>query len=300
MEEAMATTTRTTEAAKAPLTLKGLLARSGWFVLCLAVGLAIFAFGVDYHTRFWTNTSGAYKVGLSGALLLGTFALRRSERGKCYWRVALAFFAASLTNVVTWYLAPSLQAWLVGVVRVSTASPQGLALGKLVDVVLRLTPILGVMALGGESLVSLYIRKGQLHWSLGLGLLALVNLTATALAVAASTGGNLTVIFTSLPWWAVYALMNAVMEEVWFRGLFLGRLEPLIGAAGALWLTSLLFGVSHLYATYLDPGAAPVFGVIVLTLGLAFGLLMQKTKTLWGSVIYHTAADIFWFVAFGF
>lgn len=276
----------------------GTAARRLWeFAVCLVVGLAIFAWGVDYHTRFWTNSSGAYKVGVSTGLLIGALALRRSARGRRYWRIALAFFAASLTNVVTWYLAAPLQRGLHSLAGVAASSPQGLALGKLADVVLRLTPIFAVVLLSGESLSSLYIRRGQLRWSLSLGFLALANLTATSIAVAAASGGDMTVVLTSLPWWAAYALMNAFMEEIWYRGLFLERLQPLLGAGGALWLTSLLYGISHLFGAYLDPHAAPVFGIIVLTLGLAFGLLMQKTRTLWGSVIYHMGADIFGFVA---
>jgi membrane protease YdiL (CAAX protease family) len=264
------------------------------------MGLAIFAWGVDYHTRFWTNSSGAYKVGVSTGLLIGTLALRRSARGQRYWRVALAFFAASLTNVVTWYLAAPLQRGLHGLAGVVASSPQGLALGKLADVVLRLTPIFAVVLLSGEGLGSLYVRRGQLRWSLSLGFLALANLAATSIAVAASMDGDLGAVFANLPWWAIYALMNAFMEEIWYRGLFLERLQPLIGAGGALWLTALVFGISHLFATYIDPSGVPVFGMIVLTLGLAFGLLMQKTRTLWGSVLYHTAADLFWFIAVGF
>lgn len=296
----MNATTSLSQPARRIVALKQTAKRAGWFALCLTAGLTIFVFGVDYHTRFWTNTSGAYRIGLSAFLLTATLALRRSVRGRRYWRIALAFFAASLTNVVAGYLAGPLQRWLVGVAGVTAMSPQGLALGKLTDVVLRLTPIFTVVLLSGEGLGSLYIRRAQLRWSLSLGFLALANLTATALAVTASTGGDMAHVLTGLPWWAAYALMNAVMEEIWYRGLFLERLQPVLGATGALWLTSLVFGISHLFATYIDPTGAAIFGIIVLTLGLAFGLLMQKTRTLWGSVVYHMAADLFWFVAVGF
>ncbi len=275
-------------------------ARLGLFTLLLIGGLAVFALGVDYHSRFWTNTSGAFKVGLSTLFLVTMLALRWSEWGRAYWPVAFALLAASLTNVTTWYLAGPLQRWLLGLLSVSAGTPQGLMWGKLVDLVLRLIPIFALVWLTGDGLGSLYVRRGKLGWSMAIGLLALVNLLATSVAVAASQGGDMEIVFTSLPWWFAYSLMNAFMEEIWYRGLFLGRLQPFIGATGALWLTAVVFAVSHLFAAYIEPSGAPVFGIIVLTLGLVFGLLMQMTRTLWGSVVYHTAADLFWFVAVGF
>ncbi|MBN1138263.1 MAG: CPBP family intramembrane metalloprotease [Anaerolineae bacterium] len=287
------------ETAHAVQSWKAGLRRAGLFALFLICGVAVFAFGVDYHTRFWTNTSGAFKVGLSALFLAAMLALRRSERGRAYWPVAFALFAASLTNVATWYLAGPLQRWLLGLVGVSLGTPQGIMWGKLVDVVLRLAPIFVLVWLVRDGLSSLFIRKGNLKWSLTLGFLALANLLATAIAVAASRGSDLTGVFASLPWWSAFALMNAFMEEVWYRGLFLERVRPHVGAAGAIWLTTLVFASSHLFATYVEPSEALIFGIITFTLGCAWALLMQKTNTLWGSVVFHMAADLYWLIGFG-
>jgi membrane protease YdiL (CAAX protease family) len=43
-----------------------------------------------------------------------------------------------------------------------------------------------------------------------------------------------------------------------------------------------------------------VFAVLVFTLGFAFALLIQKTKSIWGATLFHTASDLHWFIAFGF
>ncbi|MBN1659269.1 MAG: CPBP family intramembrane metalloprotease, partial [Anaerolineae bacterium] len=270
------------------------------FSLFLACALLVFVFGVDYHTRFWTNSSGAFKVGVSALFLLAMLALRRSERGRVYAPIALAFLAASLANVTTWYLAEPLQRWLWGVMGVSVAMPEGQMWGKLVDVVLKLAPIFLLLWLAHEDLGSVFIRRGKLRWSLGIGLLALFNFVATAIAVAASKGGDMATLFANLPWWFAFSLINAFMEEIWFRGLFLRRLEPAVGAAGALLLTTLAFGTSHLFATYIDLWGTVTFGIITCTLGLAWALLMHKTDTLWGSVVFHTAADVYGVVAIGF
>jgi membrane protease YdiL (CAAX protease family) len=187
-----------------------------------------------------------------------------------------------------------------GLTGVASASPQGLMLGKLVDVVLRLAPIFAVVLLGGGGLETLYLRKGRLGWSLAIGFLGFANLLATSISIAASRGGDLAAAFAGIPWWLGYSLLKGFMEEIWYRGLFLGRLRPVIGESGALWLTSLVFGISHLFTSYTTPAGALVFGTIVLTLGLAWALLMQRTRTIWGSVIFQAAADLYWFVVFGF
>jgi len=275
------------------------LQRAGLFALFLICGLAVFVFGVDYHTRFWTNTSGMFKVGLSALFLVVMLVLRRSERGRAYWPVAFAFFAASSANVATWYLAGPLQRWLFGLLSLSVETPQGIMGGKLIDAVLRLAPMFALVWLVRDGMGSLYVRKGNLKWSLTLGFLALANLLATSLVVAASTGRDLSVVAASLPWWSAFALMNAFMEEVWYRGLFLERVRPHIGAAGAVWLTSLLFASSHLFVTYVGPSEALIFGAITFTLGCAWALLMQKTNTIWGSVVFHMAADLYWLIVIG-
>ncbi|MBN1660496.1 MAG: CPBP family intramembrane metalloprotease [Anaerolineae bacterium] len=274
--------------------------RAGLFTLLLICGLLVFVFGVDYHVRFWTNSSGAFKAGVSALFLVAMLALRRSAGGRAYWPVAFAFLAASLANVSTWYLAAPAQRWVLGLVGTTVTTPQGQMWGKAVDVVLKLAPIFVLLWLAHEGLGSVFIRRGKLGWSLGIGLLALFNFVATAIAVAASKGGDMTTLFANLPWWFTFALINAFMEEIWFRGLFLRRLEPVLGAGGALLLTTLAFGTSHLFATYIDLWGTLAFGVITCTLGLAWALLMHKTDTLWGSVVFHTAADVYGVVAIGF
>jgi len=232
--------------------------------------------------------------------LVAMLALRRSERGRVYWPIAFAFLAASLANVSTWYLAEPLQRWVWGATGVPAGTPEGLMWGKLVDAVLKLAPILILLWLMHEDLGSVFLRRGKLGWSLGIGLLALANLIATAIAVVASKGGDMTTLFADLPWWFAFSLINAFMEEIWYRGLFLRRLEPAIGVAGALLLTTLAFGTSHLFATYIDLWGTVTFGIITYTLGMAWALLMHKTDTLWGSVAFHTAADVYGAVAIGF
>jgi hypothetical protein len=56
----------------------------------------------------------------------------------------------------------------------------------------------------------------------------------------------------------------------------------------------------HIFAVYMSGVAALIFGVVAITLGLTFALVMQKTNTFWGATIFHSSAELHWFIASGF
>jgi membrane protease YdiL (CAAX protease family) len=43
--------------------------------------------------------------------------------------------------------------------------------------------------------------------------------------------------------------------------------------------------------------AVPIFVANTFTLGLACGILMLKTDSIWGAYLVHMAADVFLFIA---
>jgi membrane protease YdiL (CAAX protease family) len=65
--------------------------------------------------------------------------------------------------------------------------------------------------------------------------------------------------------------------------LFLGRYELLIGKWLAILATALAFTLAHMQVTY----ASNLWGFLLVTLGfsIAWGWLIQKTRSLWGSVL---------------
>jgi membrane protease YdiL (CAAX protease family) len=97
-------------------------------------------------------------------------------------------------------------------------------------------------------------------------------------------------------WGLVFSLANSFMEELWFRGLFLGRLRPHIGAGGAVVVTAVIFGLIHAGAFYIEPAVLAVTLLNITTHGLVLGWLMLKTDSLWAAVLYHCAMDLWLFV----
>jgi uncharacterized protein len=84
-----------------------------------------------------------------------------------------------------------------------------------------------------------------------------------------------------LTWWIVLLLpvMAALTEEIFFRAV----LQPRIG----LWASSALFGLVHIdYGTWLQL-------VAPFLLGLLFGYMYLKTKSLWAPIAGHFFFDAF-------
>ena len=76
------------------------------------------------------------------------------------------------------------------------------------------------------------------------------------------------------------------------------KLIPLVGAVGTVLLTSITFASIHfLGVAYLPATVVPVFVINTFTLGLACGILMLKTDSIWGAFLIHTAADLFLFIS---
>ncbi|MES0362079.1 MAG: CPBP family intramembrane glutamic endopeptidase, partial [Anaerolineales bacterium] len=270
------------------------------FLFLLICGLAVFVLGTSYYDQFPTNTSGLFKIGLSALYLLTAILSRKIDLLRPYWRLMYAFFAASMVNGVAWYFAIYLREGLFEVLQVSTATTPGMTFAKLLEASLTVGTILVLVKLSGDDLPSLFIRKGKLRWSLRIGVLALVNFTAAGILLAVNRDFDIKAMIPDLPWWLVFSLANGFMEELWFRGLFLGRLQELVGAGGALWMTSIWFGVMHVFAVYVSGIGALVFMALTFTLGFAFALVMQKTKNIWGATLFHATADFHWLIALGF
>lgn len=270
--------------------------RAGLFVALLLCALAIWLFGSSYYIAFPTNGSVAYAAGLTAAFLLSALLLKRYARTARYWPVAYAFFVAAAVNLVSALFAGS-YGTVARSLGVSPGSNQGQALQKVYEALLVAVPIVVLVRLSGEGMGSLLLKRGDLRWGLGIGALVLVNLITSAF-IFYGTGYSAAQLGSAAGWGLVFALCNGFLEELWLRGLFLKRLVPLIGVAGAVLLTSVWFAALHsLAVAYLPAAVVPIFVVNTLTLGLACGILMVKTDSIWGAVLIHAGADFFLFLA---
>jgi membrane protease YdiL (CAAX protease family) len=275
----------------------GLAYRAGLFILLLICALAVFVFGSNYFKAFPTNGNSLYSASLTAVYLMAALWLKRSGKFARYWPITFALFVASTVNLVSGLFGGYSSQVLRFFGLTDSISP-GMAIAKLCEALLVAVPILVLTKLSGADLGSLLIKRGNLKWGLSIGALVLVNFTTSSLIFFGTSYASPDKLGAAVGWGIVFAFSNGFLEELWLRGLFLKKLEPLIGFAGAILLTSVWFAAMHILAVaYLPPAVIPVFLFNTFSLGLACGYLILKTDSLWGAVIIHAAADLFLFIA---
>ncbi len=216
-------------------------------------------------------------------LLLGvTLLLRRSESGRTYWLVFYALFAGGLAVLVSTLFSGSLMA-LLGASDPPT-NPQEVGLANFSQSLLRVVTILTLMAIVRAEWRSMFLQKGRIGLGLAVGIPGFLVLAAWGLL---PIGVNK--LLPLLPWILLYILSNAFAEELMFRGILLKPYEAFLGRRPALLLATIVFTLLHFPAGYVVD--AILFLVQLFPLALAWGWLMQKTDSIWGSVLFHAGAD---------
>ncbi|MGB5658276.1 MAG: type II CAAX endopeptidase family protein [Thermoanaerobaculia bacterium] len=227
-----------------------------------------------------------FHAGLTAILLIIALFLRRSEKGKPYWPVFYAFFVAGAAVLTSGLISND----LLRLLGQTVTTPQGIATAKFSESILRVIPILVLMPVMGFDWRSMYLKAGKIRFWLPIAIAALVVFPALAyFPLSSSQAGVLDKLLPLWPWILLFVLSNGFMEELLYRGVFLKRYEPFLGKGLSIILTAIVFALMHTQVTY----AAQMiqFLVIVLALSLIWGILIQKTDSLWGAVLFHAAAD---------
>lgn len=261
------------------------LKKSSLFLLFFIVETMVFAL-ITLSPYLPQTALLGFHAGLTATLLIIALFLRRSGKGKEYWPVFYAFFvagAAVLTSVL-------FNDDLLRLFKQTVATPQGIALAKFSESILRVFPILVLMPVLGFEWRSLYLAAGKVRFWLPIAIAAFIVFPALAFFLLSSNqAGVLDKLLPLWPWILLFVLSNGFMEELLYRGVFLKRYEPFLGKVQSNILTAIVFALIHTQVTY----AAQMiqFLVIVLVLSLIWGILIQKTNSLWGAVLFHAAGD---------
>ena len=270
------------------------------FVLYLIGGVLIFLLGSNYFRLFPTNKNALYEWGLTLVLLVLAEFLRRSGRFRQYWSIAFALFVASFANALNLYLGN----WLSHYLPMAGSEAQSIAIDKLSQCIPIVLSIILLTRLSGDNLGSIYLKKGNLQQGLRFGFISFGIFTAIFVVIAIlqshapssegmmASGVSLNTIVSSIPWILVFIFANSLMEELWFRGISLGKLRSLLGATASVFVTALVFAIPHLGATYIAPIEMFIFPIIVFAFGLVNGFVMLKTDSIWGSVLFHAGYDL--------
>ena len=87
--------------------------------------------------------------------------------------------------------------------------------------------------------------------------------------------------------WIEIVILAPVMEEMFFRGfLFVGFRQSRIGVVGTTILTAFIWTLLHFgQYDYYDMAIIFVFGIVL-------GIVRQKTDSLWGPLVIHSANNL--------
>jgi len=258
--------------------------RIGIFILFLICGLAIFLINITYANLFPLSIIMALKAGLIILFLSAVLLTYRIKKFSRYRPVLYAFFTASLAVFLGLYFGK------VGlkILNLSFESPAGFAVMKFTEDLLIVISIIVLVKLFKSDFASIYISKGNLRTGLLIGLSSFIVLSLLSVLQPAVQQMGYEKFLSLIPWILIIILADGFMEELLFRGLFLKRFRPFLGARLSNVLTAIIFTLTHVQVTF--AANLPVFLLIVFFLGLVWGYIMQKTDNIWGSFLFHAGA----------
>ena len=277
----------TTSIRKTPLAATGgRWAAAGLVGFALVGGVAIFVGGTPYFERTAANDSALYNAVLVAAFGALALVLRRRPSLASYAACSRALFVAA-TAMLIMVIGPF--NWLV---TADDGSARHAVQDKLAQF-LAVVPVILVLTWAARRPWRwIYLQQGRpKRWLIfGLSSFAILAIGVTVFAVW--DGISSAALLSAAPWILVFAALNAVMEELWFRGIFLRPYSAAVGGAQAVVVTALIFGAAHIGATYISVGEHLLFASLVVALGLVLAWAMRWANALWGAVLFHMGLDL--------
>jgi len=86
---------------------------------------------------------------------------------------------------------------------------------------------------------------------------------------------------------AAQLIVVAIPEEFFFRGYLQGRLREVFSGAGAIALSSILFGLGHYLVDYDPQRLAVAFP------GILFGILRERTGSIAPGAVFHASCNLY-------
>jgi uncharacterized protein len=248
-------------------------------------GFAIFIFGSPYFSVFPTNKNQIYLVALTIFFLIFSIFLKRQKNSSRYWPVVYSFFIASSATLFL-NLGP------FNIHIPMSDKVQFIATDKLSQF-LHVVPVIIIFSiLGKYDFKSIFLTKGDLKEGLSFSLVSFISFALIAMFLFRQSPDFFSHLLTSSPWILLFVFANSIMEELWFRAIFLNKFADVIGPTASILVTSIVFGASHINATYAFPGGPIVFGLVVFSLGSIGANLMRKTGSIIGPVLFHAGYDL--------
>lgn len=261
------------------------LVTAGVIVFTLAGGLSIFLFGSPFFDIYPTNNNALY--GSILAALFGAITLVSGRRSSLtiYSSVAYALFVAAAANL-SLTIGPF--NWLI----TSSDTYLEIAQDKLAQFLAIVPVILLLTWARGRSWNTIYLQMGRPRRWIGFGLPWLVVGMLGVVGIAYAYDIDPETLLAAAPWIFMFVALNATMEELWFRAIFLRPYSEAMGSRWTILVTALVFGVTHVNAEYMSATEMWAFGAVVFLIGLATAWVMRWANALWGAVLFHMGMNL--------
>lgn len=261
------------------------------FVLTILGGLLVFVVFSHMRPIFAGTPDVVFRLIVALVFLSIPFVLKGRKTQKAERGLSISFFIAITAISLDLYLPTS--RWIVKAVGTDYATPMGLALDKLDSSLIIILTIIILNRLSGGSTKDLRLQKGNLKRGLSIGIpsfAAAALLSPYMARIFGAPGFTFPDVLAWLPWIIIFIAGNALNEELLFRGLFFGRMEPLLGRNLSNLAVAIPFVLHHTGVTYTADSL--MFLAYLLPLALVWGRITQDNDSLIGSVLFHAGTDI--------
>ena len=162
--------------------------------------------------------------------------------------------------------------------------------------VVLVAPIVALTRAAGSPLTSIFINKPVNWWGPAVGVVAFLLIYFLAARGRTESffptngvisSGRFIVLTPAL---LALVLLNGFREELWFRGLFLNKYGRFLSPVSSNLLAAIIFTSFHVQVQY--SASIVIFLAYALINGLILGWLMQRTRSIIASTIFHAGTDI--------
>jgi membrane protease YdiL (CAAX protease family) len=256
-----------------------------WSIIYFLLGGLVFVLGLNLLQLIPNGFQDVYKIGLPVLLLVAYVVSQKYAPNQK--AVFLAFFLVSLGWVLDFYLAGKIK----DLFSLNTQTLPGFAYIMVISTVLVSVPVIVGWLASGQALSAVYIRGDKTVWGVVVGIVGLLLFAGLGGLQALGQGMTIKAVAAAIPMALVFSLANGFREELAYRAVFLKGFQAKIGVVATIIVTTLVFVLAHIDADY-DTPSMIVFSVVLVTIGVVGSLIMMKTGSLIGAVLFHAGADI--------
>jgi membrane protease YdiL (CAAX protease family) len=256
-----------------------------WSIIYAVIGGLIFVLGLNLLKLIPEKFQDVYKIGLPIVLLIAYSASQKYFPNQK--TILFAFFLVS----AGWALDYFLTGWIKDLFSLNTKGLSGLAGTMVISTLLVSAPVIIGWLIAGRKLSALFIQGSEKAWGIVVGIVGLLLLGGLGILQSLDQGLAVKSLEAAIPLALVFSLANGFREELVYRAVFIKGFQANIGIVATVIVTTLVFTLAHIDVSYI-PASQIVFIIVLVIIGVVGSLIMMKTGSLIGAVLFHAGADV--------